>query len=409
MKKTLISALILGVTLSTVSVFAERGGDDASERGNLLRAVPVSMNYENRRGDGSYDDDNYSKNKNKSLYSSSDNGVVKDDVLMPGISDLGAVSPGKEQTQSLWYTSLSRLQARGAQLIRERINSLTANKNVIQANKSLTETQKTALTTILTTNITGLTGLSAAIASSTDASSTKQLISSVYTDYRIYGIVIPQVRLEKRIYDLQNHSVKLSDLFLKVQAKIDEYKAKGKDVTAWQKNLEDAKILVATDMYALTVLRNTVSALKVSDYGTTSVAVIDSANKEIKRISHDFNTIAKNLNKVKTLKARNGTATSTPVVTGTGNATSTATTTSTLPVYTMTQVASHGIQSDCWIVVSGKVYSVSSYITKHPGGQGAIINSCGKDATTAFNTQGGNGSHSPSAKTMLGSFLIGTL
>lgn len=407
MKKTLISALILGVTLSTVSVFAERGGDDASERGNLLRAVPVSMNYENRRGDGSYDDDNYSKNK--SLYSSSDNSVVKDDVRMPLMSDLGSVVSVREQTQSLWYSSLSRLQARGAQLIRERINSLTANKNVIQANKSLTETQKTALTTILTTNITGLTGLSAAIASSTEASSTKQLISSIYTDYRIYGIVIPQVRLEKRIYDLQNHSVKLSDLFLKVQAKIDEYKAKGKDVTAWQKNLEDAKILVATDMNALAVLLAKVSSLKVSDYGTTSVAVIDSANKEIKRISQDFNTIAKNLNKVKTLKARSGTATSTPVIPGTGNATSTATTTSTLPVYTMTQVASHGTQSDCWIVVSGKVYSVSSYITKHPGGQGAIINSCGKDATTAFNTQGGNGSHSSSAKTMLGSFLIGTL
>ena len=76
---------------------------------------------------------------------------------------------------------------------------------------------------------------------------------------------------------------------------------------------------------------------------------------------------------------------------------------------TMAQVATHATPADCWIVVSQKVYSVSGYLTMHPGGQSAITSQCGKDATTAFDTRGGTGSHSSSARATLGSFLVGTL
>jgi cytochrome b involved in lipid metabolism len=77
--------------------------------------------------------------------------------------------------------------------------------------------------------------------------------------------------------------------------------------------------------------------------------------------------------------------------------------------YTAAQVAQHNTTSDCWIIISGNVYSVGSYISIHPGGKKALTNQCGKDATTAFNTQGGKGSHSSSAHATLNTFLIGTL
>jgi cytochrome b involved in lipid metabolism len=76
-------------------------------------------------------------------------------------------------------------------------------------------------------------------------------------------------------------------------------------------------------------------------------------------------------------------------------------------VLTMNLVATHASESDCWIVVSNKVYSVGSYIAMHPGGRSAISRQCGKDATTAFTTRGGTGKHSSSAYTMLGTYLIG--
>jgi cytochrome b involved in lipid metabolism len=77
--------------------------------------------------------------------------------------------------------------------------------------------------------------------------------------------------------------------------------------------------------------------------------------------------------------------------------------------YTTGEVAAHNSSADCWIIVSGNVYSVASYISMHPGGRMAIINQCGKNATTAFQTRGGTGSHSSSAWSLLNTFLIGTV
>jgi cytochrome b involved in lipid metabolism len=81
----------------------------------------------------------------------------------------------------------------------------------------------------------------------------------------------------------------------------------------------------------------------------------------------------------------------------------------TIKSITESQVATHNTPSDCWIIVSGKVYSVSSYIVLHPGGRSAIVNSCGTDATTLFATRGGTGAHSSTAWSLLGSFLVGAL
>ena len=65
--------------------------------------------------------------------------------------------------------------------------------------------------------------------------------------------------------------------------------------------------------------------------------------------------------------------------------------------------------NDCWIIVSGKVYSVGSYVSMHPGGRSTITNLCGRDATTGFNTRGGEGKHSSSAWSLLNQYLVGHL
>jgi cytochrome b involved in lipid metabolism len=399
MKKILISTLIAGMAVSSVVVFAEserRSGDDDND--DVIRTTMTLGSVRSEEVRNNYFAPGYM--------------TVRDDVKIPLAPEVGSVMASTEVPQSMWMTSLTRLKARALSLIRERINSLESNRVAINANKSLTTDQKTALTTILNTNITGLTALKATVASSTDATSTKSIINAIYTDFRIYGIVIPQVRLEKRIFDLQNHSTKLSDTFLKVQNKINEYKGKGKDVTVWQKSLDDAKLLVANDMNTLVVLLGKVGALKPSDYGTTSKMVIGDANTTIKKVAQDFNTVARTLNKSKILKNATSTpvvGTTTPPTTGTTTGTTSTTTSSTLPVYTLAQVATHSSASNCWLVISGKVYSVSSYISMHPGGSGAISSRCGQDATTAFETRGGSGTHSSSARSLLGGFLVGTL
>lgn len=76
--------------------------------------------------------------------------------------------------------------------------------------------------------------------------------------------------------------------------------------------------------------------------------------------------------------------------------------------FTLADVAEHSSRTDCWLAIDGTVYDVTDYIGKHPGGA-QILQGCGKDATTLFQTQGGEGSHSSSARSMLSNYQIGPL
>ena len=44
----------------------------------------------------------------------------------------------------------------------------------------------------------------------------------------------------------------------------------------------------------------------------------------------------------------------------------------------------HTEVEDCWLVIEGKVYDVSQFMLKHPGGRWIILGQAGKDATAAF-------------------------
>lgn len=78
-------------------------------------------------------------------------------------------------------------------------------------------------------------------------------------------------------------------------------------------------------------------------------------------------------------------------------------------ILTAVAVAQHKTNVDCWLIVSNKVYNVSSYALAHPGGAQAILNYCGADVTAAFLTKGGQGSHSSNARQLLASMYLGDL
>lgn len=57
----------------------------------------------------------------------------------------------------------------------------------------------------------------------------------------------------------------------------------------------------------------------------------------------------------------------------------------------LTELASHDSREDCWIGYKGKVYDVTSYVPKHPGGAQQIIPLCGtaSEFEKAFSRQHG--------------------
>lgn len=80
--------------------------------------------------------------------------------------------------------------------------------------------------------------------------------------------------------------------------------------------------------------------------------------------------------------------------------------TDTTVTYSMDDIAKHSSTSDCWAVVNGGVYNLTSWIAQHPGGPEAISSLCGKDGSKDFNEQHG-GQRRP--EQALASFKIGTV
>lgn len=74
--------------------------------------------------------------------------------------------------------------------------------------------------------------------------------------------------------------------------------------------------------------------------------------------------------------------------------------------FTMADVKSHGSSSNCWTAVYSNVYDVTSFISQHPGGSGAIISLCGRDGTSSFDNQHGGQRR---ANAELGNYKIGAL
>ncbi len=101
--------------------------------------------------------------------------------------------------------------------------------------------------------------------------------------------------------------------------------------------------------------------------------------------------------------------TTTPVApkpTTTPTTSTTSTPTAGPKTYTAAQVATHSSQSDCWTIVNGGVYNLTSWVSKHPGGSRAILSMCGEDSSESFNEQhGGQGG----PERVLASYKIGTL
>ena len=70
------------------------------------------------------------------------------------------------------------------------------------------------------------------------------------------------------------------------------------------------------------------------------------------------------------------------------------------------EVQKHNTAKDCWTVVNGDVYDLTSYIAKHKGGAAVLTAICGKDGSASF-----AGQHAGASKpnNILAAFALGQL
>jgi len=76
-----------------------------------------------------------------------------------------------------------------------------------------------------------------------------------------------------------------------------------------------------------------------------------------------------------------------------------------LKIIGLEEVANHDFREDGWMVVYDKVYDVTSFLGRHPGGEDVLLEYLGYDATMAFRGVG----HSAAAYRMMEKYVIGIL
>jgi cytochrome b involved in lipid metabolism len=52
-----------------------------------------------------------------------------------------------------------------------------------------------------------------------------------------------------------------------------------------------------------------------------------------------------------------------------------------LKVFSRAEVAKHNTEDDCWIIIDGAVFNVSTFAQLHPGGSQILVELGGKDVT----------------------------
>ncbi|RUS15544.1 cytochrome b5-like heme/steroid binding domain-containing protein, partial [Endogone sp. FLAS-F59071] len=72
---------------------------------------------------------------------------------------------------------------------------------------------------------------------------------------------------------------------------------------------------------------------------------------------------------------------------------------------TLKDVAEHSSRKSLYLIVHGKVYDVTKFISEHPGGEEVLLDESDKDATVAFEDVG----HSEDAREILKTFYVGDL
>jgi hypothetical protein len=136
---------------------------------------------------------------------------------------------------------VNAIKARAHEAIERRLETLARLAQRVQENRHLTDAHRTALADLIESQTRGLTALDATIQADADPETLKADVKSIVTDYRVYLLTVPKVHLVIGADTELAAAGKLDEAASRLQGKIDEAAAAGKDVAAAQRHLDEMK------------------------------------------------------------------------------------------------------------------------------------------------------------------------
>ena len=194
--------------------------------------------------------------------------------------------------------NLSCVQTVGKQLIDVRVTALNTLIAKVQANTYLTDPQKNTIQTDAKANIPLLQALETQLMSETTVASARTDVHNIYTNFRIYAIVLPRDYHEIWLDHLSN----LHDQFVSGEPTINQViqtaAAKGINVTQEQAQYSDLIAKVTDAGTQVTNAQNLIATLVPANYPGTN-QTLATMRGDMKQANGDLVAAAKDLHQIR--------------------------------------------------------------------------------------------------------------
>jgi hypothetical protein len=178
--------------------------------------------------------------------------------------DANRMAAQASNTAQRQQNDLNNLKKRADNLIATRIASLQKLLARISADNRLTSDEKNSLTSDVQNSINGLNQLKAKIDGDTTVQDVRSDSQQIFTNYRIYEVYEPKVRLLIAIDNLQALSTRMATIFGKLQNLLNNLQSQGKNVTDLQNLLNDANSRLSSINTTLSSDKTTVLGINTS-------------------------------------------------------------------------------------------------------------------------------------------------
>jgi hypothetical protein len=196
-------------------------------------------------------------------------------------------------------TAMANAKARAGKELDRRLAALESINTRVQAMQKVTDTFKQNLATTVQTQIAAFGALKTKIDADTDGATLKADVQSITESYRVYALVLPQIRIAAAADRAVTISAMMQTLGTKLAARIQAAGNAGADVTVLNTTLNDlaAKISDASTQAQAAV---SVSASLAPDQGdkdkmAANKAALATAREDLKTAGKDINDAQKDI------------------------------------------------------------------------------------------------------------------
>ncbi len=197
-----------------------------------------------------------------------------------------AKSAARSEAQT---ADLATLKTKGSAEINRRLTSLNSASSKISTTTKLSASDKSYLQNEINNEISGLTALQTSLNGETTLSAARTDVQSIFSDYRVYALVLPKTRLVTAADGEQSTDTKLTTLATQLQTKITTAQTAGKDVSTLQSDLNDMKAKTNSAQTIARGIESSVLSLQPTDYNSNH-AVLSGDLSQIKTAHSDNKT-----------------------------------------------------------------------------------------------------------------------